>query len=195
MASRLPASCILWPAGSRPWCPASQVRDNWPNPTLNMMMRCYIPQILQAASLSTRCAASPCWPPWATPSSWWWPLCSGETPLVNSDYMHTTRDDDVHSSSQLLYCSQCCAALHFWVHICHLTPAQYIWDSDMSVEFDKEWGKHDFMDFITGFCCTTARKILLTSLGEKCPVIISIITCQMVITIVIMTTCWQCWHR
>ena len=28
MASRLPASCILWPAGSRPWCRASQVRDN-----------------------------------------------------------------------------------------------------------------------------------------------------------------------
>ena len=110
MASRLPASCIHWPAGSRPWCPASQVRDNWPNPTLNMMMRCYTPQILQAASLSTRCAASPCWPPWATPSSWWWQPCSGETPLVNSDYMHTTRDDDVHSSSQLLYCSQCCAA-------------------------------------------------------------------------------------
>ena len=190
MASRLPASCILWPAGSRPWCPASQVRDNWPNPTLNMMMRCYTPQILQAASLSTRCAASPCWPPWATPSSWWWPPCSGETPLVNSDYMHTTRDDDVHSSSQLLYCSQCCAAPALLSSYLPFDP------SPVYLRFwDKEWGKHAFMDFITGFCCTTARKILLTSLGEKCPVIISIITCQMVITIVIMTTCWQCWHR
>ena len=80
MASRLPASCILWPAGSRPWCRASQVRGNSERIQQQHYDALLHTTILQAASSSTPCAASPCWPPWATPSSWWWPPCSGEMP-------------------------------------------------------------------------------------------------------------------